>query len=441
MRTKTIFYLTILLTICILHNAKPQNWEFVGLDSMIIYGLEVKGDTIWASTHDLSTNGKSGLYKSTDQGQTWIKLDSLLGDGTVTAFSIDGNNNSMLFMIKGYNQAGYFFRTTDNGLSWDSISTPGNAPITDFIVSPLSASEYYVITHTYGHEWSIVQLFYKSTDGGNSWEYKCCPVDQESGVVMTFAIGEANPNTLYISGASAESFFTHSTDRGDTWQNLSAPNVSRVFVDFFLPNRIYLFNFFDKMYSDNGGISWQNMSGKYSPVAKFVSFYQDPNTSIIYARMNEGLFYSDNNNIYWKFIPGSEILSVYYSGNIRNISTDNENNFIYAGSASGIYKTDFITGIDDQKTDLSPEEFYLSQNYPNPFNPITAIKYSVPKTSNISLVVYDVLGREVTTLVNEEKQLGVYEVEFDAFSMVSGVYLYRIQADDFVQIKKMILLK
>ena len=435
-----------LLFFLISYITKAQTWEFVGLDSMIIYGLEVKGDTIWAGTRDVSTNAKSGLYKSIDRGQTWVKLDSLLGDKRVTSFSIDKDNNLQLFIIKGYNHAGYFYRTTDNGLSWDSISTPGGAPITDFIVSPISSDEYYVITYTIGHEWSTVELFHKSTDGGNSWEYKCCPGDQENGIVMTFAIDKTIPNTLYISGASAESFFNRSIDRGDTWQNLSGPKASRVFVDFILPNRIYLFNFFDKMYSDDGGVSWQNMSGEYSPDAKFVSFYQDPNTSVIYAMLNEGLFYSDNNNIFWKLIPGSEILPVYYSGNIINISTDNENNIIYVGSASGIYRTDFVTGVYDQETDGNPEEFYLSQNYPNPFNPTTTISYEIPKKSFITLKVYDILGKERKTLVEENQSAGQYEFKFFAGDLQSGVYFYVLTANSETGVqtkiaKKMILIK
>jgi hypothetical protein len=93
------------------------------------------------------------------------------------------------------------------------------------------------------------------------------------------------------------------------------------------------------------------------------------------------------------------------------------------------------------EVDFSPKEFVLYQNYPNPFNPKTVISYQLPVTSNVTLKVYDVLGNEVATLVNEEKQPGVYEVEFDASSFSSGMYLYKLQAGTFVQTKKMILTK
>jgi len=88
-----------------------------------------------------------------------------------------------------------------------------------------------------------------------------------------------------------------------------------------------------------------------------------------------------------------------------------------------------------------PAEFVLSQNYPNPFNPSTRISYFVPKESFVSIKVYDFLGREVTTLVNETKSTGSYELSFDASSLPSGTYFYTLIADNYSTTKKMILLK
>ena len=85
--------------------------------------------------------------------------------------------------------------------------------------------------------------------------------------------------------------------------------------------------------------------------------------------------------------------------------------------------------------------YRLSNNYPNPFNPTTIISYSIPKQSTVTIKVFDVLGRDVSVLVNEEKPVGNYEVEFDASNLTSGVYFYRIQAGDFIDVKKMVLLK
>ena len=88
-----------------------------------------------------------------------------------------------------------------------------------------------------------------------------------------------------------------------------------------------------------------------------------------------------------------------------------------------------------------PKVFALMQNYPNPFNPTTTIQYALPKSSNVEIKVYDLVGREVTTLVNEFKQAGYYSAEFNANNFASGVYFYRIKAGDFTDTKKMLLVK
>jgi len=88
-----------------------------------------------------------------------------------------------------------------------------------------------------------------------------------------------------------------------------------------------------------------------------------------------------------------------------------------------------------------PNEYVLEQNYPNPFNPSTTIKYSIPKQSNVTLKVFDVLSRELVTLINKQQPQGNYETEFDATDLTSGIYFYKLQAGKYVETKKMILLK
>lgn len=108
-------------------------------------------------------------------------------------------------------------------------------------------------------------------------------------------------------------------------------------------------------------------------------------------------------------------------------------------SFTDTYSKDEVSSIISNTT--LPQEFGLNYNYPNPFNPATKILYSLPELSFVTLRVYDVLGKEVTTLVNEEKPSGSYEVEFDGANLSSGVYYYRLKAGDFVETKKMILIK
>ena len=97
-----------------------------------------------------------------------------------------------------------------------------------------------------------------------------------------------------------------------------------------------------------------------------------------------------------------------------------------------------VVGVEEKEM---PKEYSLMQNYPNPFNPITTIKYTVPKTSFVHLSIYDILGREVSVLVDEEKNPGYYEVKFEINNLASGIYYYKIRSGDFIQTRKMLLLK
>ena len=102
---------------------------------------------------------------------------------------------------------------------------------------------------------------------------------------------------------------------------------------------------------------------------------------------------------------------------------------------------DFVGYTDVEEEIVTPKVFELAQNYPNPFNPTTVIQYSIPMSEFVTLKIYDVLGREVQTLVNKEQSAGVYNVEFNASKLTSGVYFYRIEAGSFVAVKKLLLLK
>jgi len=107
---------------------------------------------------------------------------------------------------------------------------------------------------------------------------------------------------------------------------------------------------------------------------------------------------------------------------------------------SAIEYLNSITSLHEENT-KQPNETRLFQNYPNPFNPITTINYHIAELSYVSLNVYDVLGNKITTLVNEDKLAGSYEIEFDGSNLASGIYIYKLQAGSFVETMKMILLR
>ena len=100
---------------------------------------------------------------------------------------------------------------------------------------------------------------------------------------------------------------------------------------------------------------------------------------------------------------------------------------------------DFVTGV--EPIPGLPTDYELSQNYPNPFNPVTIIRYALPNTSLVQLVVYDLIGQEVTTLVNEELPPGRYETQFLGSNLPSGVYFYQLRAGTYLETKKMVLQK
>ncbi len=152
--------------------------------------------------------------------------------------------------------------------------------------------------------------------------------------------------------------------------------------------------------------------------------------SEIQSTMNQTLNGNETGLIgYWKFDEGT--------GTITYDATSSHND----GTISGA--TWVISGVlpVEHTIDNIPEEFSLEQNYPNPFNPTTTIEYSIPQPGVVTIKIYDILGREVTTLVNEEKQKGNHVVKFNTGNLSSGIYFYRIQTDSFTQTKKMILLK
>jgi len=116
-------------------------------------------------------------------------------------------------------------------------------------------------------------------------------------------------------------------------------------------------------------------------------------------------------------------------------STVTEWAYTWIGDTAGI-----ATGIDDKDISL-PSRFELSQNYPNPFNPMTTIHFNLPAKHHVKLEVYDVIGRKVSTLVNEFREAGEHSVTFDASDLSTGIYFYRIRAGKFTEMKKMIFMK
>ncbi|MBS4035407.1 MAG: T9SS type A sorting domain-containing protein [Ignavibacterium sp.] len=160
---------------------------------------------------------------------------------------------------------------------------------------------------------------------------------------------------------------------------------------------------------------------------------------------NRNIFRTTNAGTAWDTLQNGLSLNEV----IKNFEFFNSN-ISYGISSNQIYFTNdgwvtyskvdsIVTHVENPGT--IPNEFTLYQNYPNPFNPTTVISYQLPVSSNVSIKVYDLLGREVSTLVEEYKQAGKYQINFNADGLSSGVYYYQLKTGNFIQTKKLIFLR
>jgi hypothetical protein len=135
------------------------------------------------------------------------------------------------------------------------------------------------------------------------------------------------------------------------------------------------------------------------------------------------------------------IQNITFDG-FQSMSVVNDTVSYVVGDFSNVWKTttDGVTAVDNTGS-AKITNFYLAQNYPNPFNPTTVIRYQMPKAGFVSIKLYDILGREVKTLVNESKGAGSYNVTFNAENLSSGVYIYQMKAGGFISSKKLVLMK
>ncbi len=174
-------------------------------------------------------------------------------------------------------------------------------------------------------------------------------------------------------------------------------------------------------------------------------------TIIGHTGLNEitnDIVFDENQNLYG-VIGASSALNDFISIDVSNGVGTVVGSIGFKNILGLAFEETGVTSVEDEKQ--LPTEFVLKQNYPNPFNPSTTIEFSLPIKANVQLGVYNILGQEVATLVNEEKPAGEYEVEFsaiggsafsgNAYTLTSGIYFYRLQAGEYVETKKMILLK
>ena len=179
----------------------------------------------------------------------------------------------------------------------------------------------------------------------------------------------------------------------------------------------------------NGGLNWQK---QYQLSKARDIFFLNPNTGWM---TSEKIYKTTNAGLTWFSIRDS--LGIYYK-----VKFINENTGWCYGSNNKIFITHNGGSVLIKKeSDEIPDNFSLGQNYPNPFNPATKIKFNVTRNGFIKLIVYDMNGKAVSTLVNGDLSAGIYSVDFDRKNLSGGIYFYRMEANGFKEVKKMVLVK
>jgi len=439
---------------------QAQTWEFVGLDSLIVKHINVSGDSLWAGTFSrVYPNIISGLYKSTDSGNSWVQIDTALGNGLTYGLYFHSQNSS-IYLIKHTNGAphgGLLYISSDNGNTWATLDQLNDIYLDWIGVSPFDENEIYVKERSFFPA-GLFDTVYRMTDGGINWEEITSGFPASShGRSLTFNLSLTDSSTLYASvdDGIGGTYFFKSTDRGDNWYNITEPPAveQELITDPNTPNRIFIFPGYHL--TEDDGSTWTVADSGLSDVSSYLSFYIDPSDkTTFYNLRKDGLYVTKNDPIYWQLVEGTDALPLNLGsqgfslgdiGNLKNVFIDTTTNIIYIGTARGLYKKSLVTAIEDYVVNL-PSGYLLYQNYPNPFNPSTIILYQIPERSVITIKVYNILGKELRTLVETEQTAGQYELVFESNNLPSGVYLYVLTAtsENGLRIKegkKMIIIK
>ena len=427
-----------------------SNWEPInGTTNLAVYCFAANQNFYFIGTSD-------GIYKSTDSGVSWSSGSNGMSAGNIRSLFLNnnyfyavighsifrssdsGNNwqvkysdfdNAIIYCLTNNDYGIYasgpqygksVIRSTDNGDTWQIVSSG----INDFAAQDIMSLGNYLFAATIDSPY-----VYRSGNNGDSWEGKGNGIQTNSNIIK-FA-----KNNSYIFAAAKQEIF-RSSDMGDQWQLLPKPNVDAGFVINSIAARdtnIFISSNSGIYRSTDSGDSWEllSLSATYQPISLYFINY-----TIFAGFFNDGLFYSTDNGNNWVKYNTAGLPNWVSINSI--VQTDN---FLAVGTIFyGIFTSMNTVGIQNERATI-PTKFELFQNFPNPFNPSTDISYSIPRRSNVSLKVFDILGSEVAELVNKEMEAGSYQVSFNASSLSSGVYFYRLQAGDYVKIKKMVILK
>ncbi|MEO8665397.1 MAG: YCF48-related protein [Ignavibacteria bacterium] len=393
--------------------------------------------------------GDSGIIlKTTNSGNNWIlqnsntnhTLRSVYFLNESTGYVVGGNFFPLTFSFEK------ILKTTNGGVTWYYVFDTPNFYGTISDVYFINTNTGYV-TGFGGNESKSLGQILKTTDAGNNW----LSSGWEASVV---SIKFSDPGTGYITAnyyidVGGDSLFIFKTnDSGISWNKVLSEPKGRLSSSSFLNQNTgwvagttYVSGLIEDLIlkTSNGGMNWQDL--KLTSRTFINSIFFVSNDTGWYC--GSGVFKTSNSGVNWvNQIPP---VGVDY---FRHIFFKNNKTGWVVGDDGVIFSTHTggITTVNNSAVN-SPLDFILNQNYPNPFNPKTIINYELPSNVNgqradVKLIVYDLLGKEIVTLVDAKQNPGSYSIDFDGSNLPSGIYFYKLSAGgNIVDSKRMVLLK
>jgi len=385
----------------------------------------------------LFATGEFGVVlKSSNLGTNWIKLRESTENWRMYGIWFQNENTGIAAGgINNNPRVGIIFRTTNGGNSWDSIIFNG------ICFRGLN----FINSYTgFAGGWTMSPSsspIYKTTNSGLNW-FQITPFNS-FGIENFYFLNEYKG---FATGDMVGSEVVFKTvDGGSNWNNISNFSIYTIWlcsVVFVNENTGWITGWQQVPFlggllrkTTDGGDNWVHQNNNSTNLL-YEQFYINENTGWVVGEP-ELIQKTTNGGINWIL---QSCPPAWWMWDVKFL---NENTGWTAGSQGKIFHTTNGGGpvsVQNISTEI-PSSFSLSQNYPNPFNNTSKLKFEIANLENVKIVVFDVMGREVQTLVNERLQPGTYEVTFNGSSLNSGVYFYRLTSGNFTGVKKMVLLK
>ena len=387
-----------------------------------LYSVSVVNDNVaW-------TCGATGkVYRTTNSGGSWPDVSGNLPTANpfycIYAYSV---NTAIAVTSPAAGGSANVWQTNNGGTNWTNVySYTGSAAFGDALWMTDSLNEYYM-GDPQGGNWDLK----KSSNGGANWAtWATVPTTASGGWNNGMFFYDAN----HVWFGTNSTFIMYSSNAGTNWVQQTTPSTNSYLIwfnsltnGFGADNNLYT--------TTNGGTNW---TANTSPIAANIGGLCGGGNEWWACPQALTIYYSSNNGSNWALQYTSTTAGVIY-----HMSRARTGSVIFAVKSNGtiVRYGPPLTGI-TPIGNITPTQYNLSQNYPNPFNPTTKINYSLPKSGLVTLKIYNILGQEVNTLVNEVKSAGVYSVDFNASNLSSGIYFYTIKSGDFTDVKKMSLIK